>query len=1036
LKEMGKSKRYIEIHHAVLENNLYLNSNWIGSLEYCEMQTFLRVYVNSISDPNQNQLWGNIIHDYLSFIFSNSIIQPGITLKQLEMEILAAFEKACYQNWINFVTLGKSVQSIIKEFKSNFLANEMEFILNEMEFYKKEYGDFSFICEKMVYSQYLGLQGRIDRLVHDIPFTKFRIYETKTGTSPKSSQQVAFYQAMSYALIILEQKRAELEKIVIEYPRLPLSERLKLFNYSESDLIQVIAKRNEIWTILCGNQPERNHMLPCGHCSSRSACDFYEFRKNFTSKLNNLTENRFDKYFMQDGLHQALFKRLDAYITWFFHLLDLDFSQNVSIINDLHLPAKNREQQGNCIADLILIPINDSAFYSDRKQKIIQILQLQRKAGNLQKNTRLRKGDYILLTPQKFIPLTSESKYGIIKKFTNSNIVIELRQFLDKNDDFLNHSPYRVDLTSSTYGITLQKRSIDMLMRFSCENDYPNITVLRNLLLFTSNPRMGKVKESLLDFSDQSFDESQKKAISIALKSQDLTLIQGPPGSGKTSIIIEIIHRLLLKIKSNTRNDNVPIKKTRFLALDKFFDEKKRFIPSICPILISSFTNKALDNIISKLIKRYPKIRIVRIGKISKTDDKDILSHCIEYICRDSICYSNGTEESIIDPQRVRLVLDKADVIAATTTTAGSMLLHYYQFDTVILDEAGQIQEGSALVPLLKGKHFILVGDHQQLPPVGNPNIDAIPLSTEIFMDILHFSKEKGLNLSIFERLVSEYNQSSNYVMLSYQYRMNRIISDFISQEFYDGLLQPGKTLEFDVSNQNLMEFLKQNNVSIDGMESGTEGPYFDHSLPMVFLDTKQLDSLDSSAIEETKDLESLYNATESEIVVRLICHIVSNCLKSKLPPRQILEFLLKIGIISGYRAQNQQIMNNISQNIREIILNEEYSKKWKENEIQSIIDSIIVDTVDRFQGQERELIIYSFIDSNHFNELHQLNLETRRLNVAISRTKKKIIFIGNSNTLTQSGPKDNPKSISVKSLLARLIEYIRNYDGYFELNK
>ena len=397
--------------------------------------------------------------------------------------------------------------------------------------------------------------------------------------------------------------------------------------------------------------------------------------------------------------------------------------------------------------------------------------------------------------------------------------------------------------------------------------------------------------------------------------------------------------------------------------------------------------------------------------------------------------YSTGEKESIIDPFKARLVLKNADIICTTTTSAANLLLDNTKFDTIILDEAAQIVESSALIPLLKGDHFILVGDHQQLPPITqNEDLDVPNESTD-FLQTLHFSEERGLGVSIFERLISEFNHSPSYIMLSYQYRMNKIISDFVSNNFYEGKLEPGLIEGNNIGDQTFSNFLSENGLEVFNFEKNDLwGQFFNPNLPMIFIDTINTDANDSSEYTLTKELTSKFNQKEADIIVRVIGHFFKEIAYIHKDINALINILKKIGIISGYRAQNQKINQELLKYFEENIFNYSNIPKFSEDEKKLLFDSIVIDTVDRFQGQERELIIYSFVDSNPQHEIEKLNMELRRLNVAISRTKKKIIFVGNSPTLSQTNPKTDEKTKFVKNILKELINYIKENNGYFIL--
>ncbi len=1029
LKELDNKKQYFEIHQAILDKDTFINSSWIGSYNYCEMQSFLNVYINAYSRINENLLWGNLFHDYLSIIFSNSGL--AIIAKQreiLEKNVLSSFIKACYMNWGYFVALNIDLDLVLKEFKNNYIQNEIDFIQRELEKYSKEYGRYEIICEKMIYSKNLGIQGRIDRLIQTIPSSQFVIIETKTGTSPSSSQITAFYQSMAYATILQEYFPSKVDKLQIEYPRLSINERISEYDYDERELLKVLKIRNEIWNILIGNQPQVGDLHTCSRCSAKDACNFHKYRLQMNnSVIKTQQKNPFQEIFEENAQQQALFKRINAYLSWFLYHLDKEFNYNIQLLKELQLPSEVRERRGNCVSNLQF-----NSIHVKNRENLLSFSKI--KKDNI-KNTRIRAGDYVVITPQEYTPLTSESISGIIKEISKEKISIAVFQEIKSEEQFQSKLSYRIDLTSSNYMTNLQKRAVDMLCRFSVSNFYPNIRKLRDLLLFISSPKLGKGEEEFMTFEDSFlFDLSQKQAISLALKSEDMILLQGPPGTGKTTIITEIANRLVKKFRKNKKY-SMNKKNKKKAGLDYFIKNSKKNYSLVSPVLISAFTNKAVDNILLKIFERFPDLKVIRIGKISSIENPIILKHSIEHVCREMHVYPTGEKDIIIDPFKARLVLKNADIICTTTTSAANILLENTKFDTVILDEAAQIVESSAIIPLLKGDHFILVGDHQQLPPISQVEELKVPEESVDFLQKLHFSPERGLGVSIFERLISEFNHSPSYIMLSYQYRMNKIISDFVSNTFYEGKLEPGIIDGKNIGDQTFSDFILDN--GLDGFnidENDLWGQFFNPNLPMVFIDTVDIDAKDSSEYTLTKELTSKFNQKEAEIIVRVIGHFFKEIAYIYKDIEGIIQILKKIGIISGYRAQNQKIHEELLKYFDENIFNNLNIPKFSEDKKKLIFEAIVIDTVDRFQGQERELIIYSFVDSNPQHEIEKLNKELRRLNVAISRTKKKIIFVGNSPTLTETNPNTDEKTKFVKNILKELIIYIKEHKGYFIL--
>ena len=1031
-KSLTAGKQFLEIHHAILENNTYINSNLLGTHEYCPMQTYLKAYVSSSGEPNNNLLWGNIIHDYLSNIFESSAVKSGtLNPKALKDQINSAVIKACYQNWQLFVVLGKDVDEVIFEFSEQFLQKEILFVQQEMEKYTEEFGKFEFVCEKMIYSRNLGLQGRIDRLIQDRPFTRFSLYETKTGTSSHSSINNAYYQCLAYATILHEYYPSNAEKLFIEYPRNTLQERLIEREYNEENVAKLFKNRNEIWSILIGTQPKEGPYQHCTRCFSKVSCSFYCYRREFANgqELCKAHREKCDiyNYFEENAEKRALFRRINAYLTWFYSHLDHEFTANLKIINEVHMSAEQREARGNCIGNLT---IDREAIGISRSKGINQQQNIKElsffKENNVEiQNTRLRKGDYVLVTPQQFVPLTSETFGAIIQEVGLQHVSLQLLGSIKAGNSFFDDNVFRIDITTSNFMVRLQKGAIDKFIRNSITKDNKNITRLRELLLFESEPKSKSVPDHLSNFEDDTqFDKSQQKAIRMSLKSKDLTLIQGPPGTGKTTLIVEIVSRLLKQFQTRPQR-RAPKTLSQYSK-----DQRGDHLPPIRPVLLTAFTNKAIDTLVGKLIEKHPKLKVIRLGVATSIDNPLVKARNLNTLCEMEVVYPSGEKETVTDPLRARLILKSAEVIAATTTKAGSYLLQNFQFDTVIIDEAGQITEPSALIPLVKGERFILVGDHQQLPPIQIGALDEPPSDPQALMEKLGFSPERGLGISIFERLAQHYVKSKNFILLSYQYRMNKVISTFISEAFYQGRLQPGTVNQKSIGDATLEDyFLSQGIPKVEG--EGYPELCFDPEKPMVFLDTVLLKSYDSSDSADTRDMESRFNDTEANIIVKIIIHLLQHITKTINTLPALLEILNDIGIISAFRSQNQKIQIGLRHRLTEQPLpNMELNEKM----IDHILENIVIDTVDRFQGQEREIIIYSFVDANSEMTLHGLNTETRRLNVALSRAKKKVIFVGHSPTLAHMGNSSTQVTRTAKQLHKRLFQYIKDHGGYTQI--
>jgi superfamily I DNA and/or RNA helicase len=295
---------------------------------------------------------------------------------------------------------------------------------------------------------------------------------------------------------------------------------------------------------------------------------------------------------------------------------------------------------------------------------------------------------------------------------------------------------------------------------------------------------------------------------------------------------------------------------------------------------------------------------------------------------------------------------------------------------------------------------------------------------------------------------------------------MNKVISDFASESFYDGNLSPAKPIEggIDIGQKNLKDFFDNLKISFyQEIETRTKQRKknmfedifhftFNPNKSMIFLDTKSLKAFDSSTEGQFDDLSSKFNEIEAEflsmILVFFINYVNYSIQSANLKDAEevFITVLKNIGIITPYRAQVRLIRNKIGE-------------KFKNNLslLQLITNNLVIDTVDRFQGNEAEIIIISIVDSNSDRKLGELYNEIKRLNVSITRAKTKLILLGNSEmfepkyTLSRIGKKGqkqtdllyfmkktNSKYDSVKKpaekILSDLVKYIKKREGYIEL--
>jgi len=381
----------------------------------------------------------------------------------------------------------------------------------------------------------------------------------------------------------------------------------------------------------------------------------------------------------------------------------------------------------------------------------------------------------------------------------------------------------------------------------------------KDVLFGRREPEFNAVEETFIDNND-----AQNEAVQLAVGAADFALVHGPPGTGKTYTLARMVRALV------ARGDRV---------------------------LLSAFTNRAVDNLLEAL-EEQGYTDIVRVGTESGVRD-DMQKYRLE---------TSG------DPGECASRLQGAQVVAATTATCGGSTLQTQEFDVAVVDEAGQLTEPGTLAATTLADRFVLVGDHQQLPPVVQ-------------------SEDETLSTSLFERLIDAHPEAG--VMLDRQYRMAQHIQAFASREFYDGQLRPATG---EVAAQRLDD--------LGGVSMA--------DLPEILQDRVAFVAPDGSQVGNT-------NPAEAD----RIAEIVASYRSAGVPANDI-------GVIAPYRAQVAEI-----------------SKR---------LPDVTVDTVDRFQGSSKEVIVISFVATGTLDS--PIFEDYRRINVALTRAKKALVLVGDGDAL------------------------------------
>ncbi len=420
-------------------------------------------------------------------------------------------------------------------------------------------------------------------------------------------------------------------------------------------------------------------------------------------------------------------------------------------------------------------------------------------------------------------------------------------------------------------------------------------------------------------------NDSQIMAIQKALSSPKVSVIHGPPGTGKTTTLVELIEKicatenqLLVCAPSNTAVDLIVEK-----LVHKGFNPLRIGHPArvtqeaLNQTMDAKFAHHTDYGLFKDLKKKSEEFfdmarKYKRNFGATEREQRRLMLHEAHQLKNDSIRVGEQIKESIIFSSRV---------IVCTLVGANHSQIKDLRFKTVLIDEAGQALEPACWIPIVKAKRVIFAGDHQQLPPtVKSREAFKMGLSTTL-LDIV--MRKKGVDS-----------------LLNVQYRMNSKIMQFSNIWFYNNQLQ--------------------------AHESNAEHLLDDS--PITFIDTA------GSGFEESlnPDTLSTENKEEAAFAVKYLQNLQYNLSMNGILPQEYT-----VGIISPYRAQVELL--------RELWTNEE--------------DKIKISTIDGFQGQERDLIIISLVRSNPKSEIGFLS-DYRRMNVALTRARKKLVVIGDSSTI------------------------------------
>lgn len=587
------------------------------------------------------------------------------------------------------------------------------------------------------------------------------------------------------------------------------------------------------------------------------------------------------------------------------HLLDLeaDAEQRRAIERIQRLSSADAEATGQSLAALV---VRDE--YSGLGGRCVVTLS-KRHSGSPLPWTRLQVGSPIVLTPEE----GGDGQRGVVSEKDAHYLRVALDEPTPEDA-----GPFRLDLSADVTAVQRQRSALHQARALRGD--------LRDVLLGDLAPRFDPPPE--LAPLDSGLNAEQIEAVRFCLSARTAAVIHGPPGTGKTTTVVELIRqavrrgdRVLVCAPSNLAVDNV-LEKLLAAGEDALrLGHPARVLPGLREHTLDLVVEDHPDTRLARKLAKDAFALFRQASKWKRGKPDPNFRRDLRQEARSMLGDARQMETAAVEQ-----VLTRARIVCATMTGLDPQLLGKRTFDLAVLDEACQSTEPGAWLPILRAGRVVLAGDHCQLPPT--------VLAVE--------AQRQGFGVSLLERLVDQWGERITR-RLEVQYRMNEAIAAFSSDEFYDGSLRADDSVKTH---------------RLDELAGVSEEPLT--TMPLEFIDTAG-----AGYDEETEpDGESRFNEQEAQLVRRKVEALLAGGVR----PEQI-------GVIAPYSAQVRRL--------RELLPH----------------DGLEIDSVDGFQGREKEAIVVSLVRSNSEGDIGFLG-DVRRTNVALTRARRKLLLIGDSATL------------------------------------
>lgn len=797
--------------------------------------------------------------------------------------------------------------------------------------------------EEHVWSPMYGLKGNIDATVEVVMAdgkqkkTLTVPFEVKTGKNANSNHMA---QTALYTLLLSDRYDIDIAYGVLYYMETSKTMRIPGVRH---ELRHMIMQRNQLACYV----RERSVQLPpmlkskhmCGRCYAKTSCFIYHRLADDGDGETSGVNEKFDEVVKHlQPNHQEFF------IKWE-NLLTMEEKESQKTKRELWtMTSAQREKKSRCFSDVI---IEEGSSSTDTDNPRINrfhytFVKKEHPPRFSFLESELNVGEPIVVSDEEghfalaigYVTSVHRKRISVAvdRRLHNARIrqpgfdEVDNQTFasimevapegasVEQSQGRIKHEPvrYRLDQDEFSNGMATVRNNLVQMMA----NDITTARRIRELIVDLKPPQFKQTATQYAISDRDGLNVDQKKAIEKVMSARDYALVLGMPGTGKTTTIAHIIRALTSQGKS---------------------------------VLLTSHTHTAVDNILLKL--KADKMKVLRLGAPAKVHPE----------VRDFAILAGQPMKTF---DEIKDAWHGTPVVATTCLGINHPVFQERAFDYCIVDEASQITLPICAGPIRMANTFVLVGDHNQLPPVVK-NEEA---------------RSGGLDVSLF-KLLSEAHPDS-VVNLAHQYRMCEDIMTLSNTLIYNGQLRCGteelKKRKIHIPHMNALVQKHYDALSI--MKAGTPRSFCPRSGPMQCW---LYDLIDSEARVRFVNTDTIHPAVREEaqgkrIVnsaeVRIVSQLVESLLAVGIPASEI-------GVMTHYRAQLFMLKDKLKVNV-----------------------GVEMHTTDRFQGRDKDVVVLSLVRSNESCNIGELLRDWRRINVAFTRAKTKLLVVGSMSTLKGSG--------------------------------